>query len=1008
LLVISWLVGAPVGLDANETIDYGRDIRPILSEYCYQCHGPDGNQRKADLRLDRKDGAYSVITPSDLAGSELIQRVTTDDPDLKMPPGKSKRKLTDQQKALLVSWVEQGAVWGRHWSFQRIERPAVPIAPENRSSTIRNPIDAFVQDRLRSSPLSPSPPATRSTLIRRLYLDLTGLPPTPVDVASFLADQRPDAYQRLAHRLLASPDFGERMAWDWLDAARYADSNGYQGDNDRTMWPWRDWVVSALNGGLPFDDFTTLQLAGDLIPNATSEQRLATAFCRNHMINGEGGRIAEENRVDYVMDMTETMGTVWLGLTLNCCRCHDHKFDPLLQRDYYRLFAIFNQTPVNGGGRSGQTKPVMAAPTAEQKEQQNRTQLALIELGRKKERFEKEFIKNQSGWEQEKLVALRVKPFWQSVDVRGAVAEFQQLKPLKDGSILAEGEAASKDHYEVMATTRLTKVYGVKLDALRHPSMTKNSLSRADSGNFVLTQFQVKHVQANNTSEVRISKAEATYEQGSHKVANAIDGNTDTGWAVYAGKIVDREHAAVFTFAAPIELVEGDTLQFSLDFSSQHDRHVLGRFRLSLTENHSPTLSDKSDLLWRAMHTPSDQRDDRQRKQIRESQWADSPQYQQLTKREKQLTRQLTSIRGAFAQVMVMEEIPQRRETFILNRGLYNDVTTVRVEAGTPDFLPSQAGSELVTRLELAKWIVSDENPLTARVVVNRHWQMLFGVGLVKTAEDFGSQGAVPEHRELLDWLAADFRSSGWDVKRLILTIVNSHTYRQSSHFSADAQAIDPENRLLARGARYRMPAWMIRDQALCVSGLLVDQKGGPAVNGYQPPGIWEEATFGKKVYRRDPGAALYRRSLYTFWRRIIAPTMFFDSASRQTCTVNVVRTNTPLHALLTLNDVTYVEAARTLAQRLLKDGALSDDIDRIADVYMRVLARRPSAAEVDVLQRALRRTQAQFTADKATAIDFLSMGESARDPTLAAAEHAAWTALVLAVLNLDETLTRQ
>ena len=1008
LLVITLLASQRVSIQADDTIDFGRDIRPLFAEYCYQCHGPDEKQRKADLRLDKKEGAYSVVIPGDIEGSELIERVTTDDPDLKMPPPAAKRNLSAQEQALLVRWVQQGVAWGTHWSFAPLESPAVPTARPNTSVTVRNPIDAFVQDRLSTSPLSPSPQATRSTLIRRLYLDLTGLPPAPPEVSRFLADGRPDAYERLVQRLLMSPDFGERMAWDWLDAARYADSNGYQGDNERTMWPWRDWVVSAINRGMPFDDFTEYQLAGDLLPDATNEQRLATAFCRNHMINGEGGRIPEENRIDYVMDMTETMGTVWLGLTLNCCRCHDHKFDPLLQRDYYSMFAIFNQTPINGGGRSGQAKPILAAPTREQVEHERETELALSELRKKQQTHEVRLRNDQPRWEQDTIVALRTKTSWQPVVVREWVADQQKLEMLDDGSVLAGGEPASKDNYEVVATTSLTKVYGVKLDALRHPSMTDNSLSRAASGNFVLTDFQIKHVRGSDVTQIQISKATATFEQGSHKVGNAFDGNSNTGWAVYEGKTVDRDHAAVFLFSAPIELVEGDSLHFSLGFNSKHDRHVLGRFRLSVTSSDKPTLTDDGIALRVALQTLPGERSGQQKKLVREAQWSEDRHYQRQAKSIQEMTSRLSAIRGGFAQVMVMEDMPKRRETFILNRGLYNDVSSVNVVAGSPAFLSHSANNKPMDRLDLAKWIVSDGNPLTARVVVNRYWQMLFGVGLVKTAEDLGTQGTIPDQQLLLDWLASDFRSSGWDVKRLVRTVVNSHTYRQSSHISAEARAIDPKNLLLARAARYRMPSWMIRDQSLCLSGLLVDQKGGPAVNGYQPPGIWEEATFGKKKYRRDSGAALYRRSLYIFWRRIIAPTVFFDTASRQTCTVNIFRTNTPLHALITLNEVTYVESARVLAQRLLKNGELSDDNERISDLYMRALARPPSPEELELLNRALERTRTQFAADTTKAGEFISNGESPRDENLDAVEHAAWTALVLAVLNLDEILTRQ
>ena len=731
-------MSAARGQDPAESakIDFSRIIQPILSDNCYFCHGPDENQRAAGLRLDREEDAAAVIEPGDSGDSELIRRITTDDLDQRMPPVDSHRTLTAAQIQRLRQWVDAGAPWGVHWSFAPLEKPPVPSPNGAADPPLNHPIDAFVAAQLDKRDWRFSPAAPRHTLLRRLTLDLTGLPPTPEQVERFVRDRDPQAYEKQVDRLLASPAYGERMAWDWLDAARYADSNGYQGDGERTMWPWRDWVVEALNRNLPYDRFTIEQLAGDLLPDATDQQRLATAFCRNHMINGEGGRIPEENRVDYVMDMTETMGTVWLGLTLNCCRCHDHKFDPLRQRDYYQLTAFFNQTPVDGSGRDPQTPPVLAIPSAQ--------------------------------------------PRWQ----------------LKDAEV---------------------------------------------------------------------------------------------------------------------------------------------------------------------------------------------------------------------PKVMVMADRDQRRTTYVLDRGLYNQPQQ-EVTADVPASLPPMAGDAPRTRLELARWLMAPENPLTARVTVNRYWQQLFGIGLVKTPEDFGVQGEIPLQQALLDYLAAELRDNGWDTKALVRSIVTSHTYRQSSRI--DDPQVDPENRWLARGPRFRMPSWMLRDQALAASGLLVHIQGGPPVNGYQPPGVWEEATFGKKVYHQDTGAALYRRSLYTFWRRIIAPTMFFDSASRQTCSVTPLRTNTPLHALLTMNDVTYVEAARVLAAATLQTAAAGPgeklDARRIDFVFRRLLARTATADEQQILQGGLDRARGQFAADPKAADALLAVGQSPRAAGLQPVEHASWTALCLAVLNLDETLTKE
>jgi hypothetical protein len=774
-------------LASADEIDFVRDIRPILSENCSFCHGPDEATREADLRLDTADGAWGVIEKHHSAESEFFRRITTQDADELMPPPDSNRQLTEREIELIRRWIDLGAPWEQHWSFGPLESPPIPAIALPGDVPLRNPIDAFVRQQLALEQLPPSPEAPKSTLIRRLSLDLTGLPPTPDQVDEFLADERPDAYERLVERLLQSPHYGQRMAWDWLDAARYADTNGYQGDNERTMWPWRDWVVQAFNDNLPYDQFTVWQLAGDLLPEASDEQKLATGFCRNHMINGEGGRIAEENRVEYVMDMTETMGTVWLGMTLNCCRCHDHKYDPITNREYYQLFAIFNQTPVDGGGGDPQTAPNLARPSAAQA-----SQLAELEG-----------------------------------EIAGLDAELASLPAQADGS--------------------------------------------------------------------------------------------------------------------------------------------------------------------------------------------DNPAAKSLQDRRAALVAQRNELHKGVAKVMVMAERDQPRPSHVLSRGLYNKPAD-EVSPSLPAFLPPLADSTdsasgdspRVDRLTLARWLVDTNHPLTARVTVNRFWQQVFGIGLVKTTEDFGSQGEIPVQMDLLNWLAHRFEHDGWDVKELMRLIVTSHTYRQSSRVTdLLAYQRDPENRLLARGARYRMPSWMLRDQALAAGGLLSSAGDGPAVNTYQPAGVWEEASFHNKTYQRDSGERLYRRSLYTFWRRIIAPTMFFDNASRQTCTVKVSRTNTPLHALQTLNNVAYVEAARVLAQDAIA-GQCGSDAERTDFVMRRVIARPADPRERQVLLGGLERTRQQYAEQPEEALRLVSLGEFPRDPALDPIEHAAWTSLCLAVLNLDETLTRE
>ena len=825
-----------------QKVDYARDVLPILSDNCFACHGPDEKSRKAKLRLDVKTDTDSIV-PGKSADSEVIRRVLSTDVAEVMPPPKSNKKLTAAQVATLKKWIDDGPAWGTHWAFVKPVRPAVP----NTKHETRNPIDAFVRTRLEREKLSPSPEASREVLIRRVTLDLTGLPPTAAEVDDFLKDPSPTAYEKVVDRLLASPRYGERMAWDWLDAARYADSNGYQGDGERTMWPWRDWVVRAFNQNMPYDQFTVWQLAGDLLTaeaetpkgaeagaalkrQPTPEQVLATGFNRNHMINGEGGRIAEENRVEYVFDQTETTGTVWLGLTLTCCRCHDHKFDPISKKDYFRLFAFFNQTPVNGGGGSGQTAPVIDFGTPE---------------------------------------------------------------------LEAKRKAAASAYDE------LFKVVTAKEKLLREAGMAKNK-----DGKYETTLPQL---------------IESALRKGPNDRA---DQNFD------------------------------ELAKFYKDKEPEYAKQL-------------PEL--------------------RKRKQARDA------------------------AANAIPKVMVMADMTKPRDTFQLTRGAY-DKREDKVSAGVPEWLNVPVGKE-GNRLALARWIVSPDNPLTARVTVNRVWQQFFGNGLVKTTEDFGVQGERPSHPELLDWLAVEFGSrrgmqgepaggspsqGGWDVKALIRLIVTSATYRQSSRVTPELRERDPDNRLLARASRYRLPSWMIRDQALAASGLMTPTIGGPPVKPYQPAGIWEEATFGNKRYTPDKGEALYRRSLYVFWRRIVGPTMFFDTANRQTCSVKTVVTNTPLHALATLNDPTFVEAARVLAQKAMGQG------DTLAFAFRSLLARSPTEAEAKVLAASLQKQRKVFAADRAGAEKLLKVGESPRDGKLDAVEHAALAAVCLMMMNMDEVLTRQ
>lgn len=1000
------LMQPSIAADSSDIL-FSRDVLPILSENCFFCHGPDEDQRAADLRLDTHEGAAEVLEHSDERSSELLNRIRSGDPDQAMPPPDSNRHLTAAQKQTLEAWISSGAKWGGHWSFEPLISPIVP-QPSFADFPVHNPIDAFVQRNLSQKNIRPSSATDPHTLLRRISLDLTGLPPTVSEVSDFLADNSAARYENAVDRLLNSTAFGERMAWDWLNAARYADTNGYQGDRERTMWPWRDWVVDAFNSNMPFDQFTTLQLAGDLLPQATTEQKLATGFCRNHMINGEGGRIPEENRVDYVMDMSETMGTVWLGLTLNCCRCHDHKYDPLTKNEYYQFFAFFNQTPVTGGGGDPQTAPILPALSTEQQRQQanidqqlSLTKTAITERLRL-------LSPKQAAWEQVALTQ-QSDSDWNDLQPLSLHAEHQTLQQLDDRSILVAGDNAQNDTYTIEYPLQPGPLTAIRLEALQHESMTKGGLARSDSGNFVLTEIEFAILRGDSTTPLKIDGAEATFEQGSLTIASAYDGNNTTGWAVYNGKPIDQNHTAVFRFAEAINVQAADHLRVVLKHDSKHAFHNLGRFRMASTAMSQPKLDSQTDDVLASLKIAPDKRTAEQKAAIRQYFLKLDPDYVRLLKSETSLTSKRTAINKAAPKVMVMEDQPTWRPTFALNRGLYNDVTDQEVTATTPASLPQlSVAGDRANRLDLARWLVSDEQPLTARVTVNRIWQKFYGLGLVKTTEDFGVQAEYPEYKDLLDWLAADFRDHGWDVKRLIKTILTSHTYQQSSVNRDSLAEMDPENRLLARASRFRLSSWMLRDQALAAADLLNRELGGPPVNTYQPEGVWEEATFGKKSYKQDADEKLYRRSLYIFWRRIIAPTMFFDNASRQSCTVKTLRTNTPLHALLTFNETAYVEAARTLAQKLLSGASLSTTEDRIRYAFLSILGRQPSPQEMAVLQRGLRRSMEQYKANVGAAEELLTVGDSDRDRTLDRSTHAAWTSACLMLLNMDETLNRE
>lgn len=833
LVAGSW---APLAGHARaEGVDFNRDIRPILLESCFYCHGQDPAKRKADLRLDEREPAVEAgaIAPKDPAGSELVKRIHSADPTKLMPPAKSNRRLSSEQKKLLERWIAEGAPYAKHWAFVTPQRPPLPAVKRN--DWVRNPIDRFVLAMLDREGMAPSAEADRATLIRRLSIDLTGLPPTPKEVDAFVADKDPRAYEKVVDRLFATKHYGERMALPWLDAARYADSNGFQQDGDTWQWIWRDWVVRALNQDLPFDQFTIWQLAGDLLPDATIDQKIASGFNRNHLLNGEGGAIPEEQRWVILFDRMDTTATTWLGLTMACAQCHDHKYDPVTMRDYYGLLDAFNRVPETGTPQRQSARIRVAAPFLELPTEENKARIAKLEA--------------EIAASEKETKAIAEKAF---ADWRRRVSD-----------------AGSAERKAATATVKL-----LALDEAERPDADRKTLETA--------------------------------------------------------------------------------------------------LRQHFDEKLRPGVVAKS-----AARTES-------------------------------LKKSLAEYKGdQVPRVMVMSDA-KPRETHLLDRGEYLKPKE-KIAFATPAFLRPLAKDASRDRLGFARWLMAPEHPLTARVQVNRLWQHFFGTGIVKTSEDFGVQGEYPIHRELLDWLAVEFREQGWSMKAINRLIVTSATYRQSSRLSAEHRSRDAENRLYARASRFRMPSMLLRDGALAAAGLLDQRIGGQPVYPYQPDQVWEPLAITKErdfTYPASSGKNLYRRSLYTFWRRTVAPANMFDASNRQACRVRHTVTSTPLHALTTLNDPTWVEAARVLAERSMKAESTLDD--RLAFAFREVVSRRPTARDLAALRRAYERQVAVFASDAKAARAMLAVGASARDDSLDPAEHAAMASVCLAILNLDEALTRE
>jgi hypothetical protein len=1004
-VVCAWAAGAAFAA-GPPAVDFRRDVLPILADNCFACHGPDAHARKANLRLDRAADALRVddpvIVPGRSAESEVVIRITSDDPDERMPPPRSRHKLSPAQVDCLKRWIDEGAPWSRHWAFDP-PRAQVPPLPLDRSWP-RNPIDAFVLAWLDAKGLKPSPVAPKTTLIRRVTLDLTGLPPTPAEVDAFLQDGTPGAYERVVDRLLHSPRFGERMASRWLDAARYADTNGYQNDGERIMWRWRDWVIAAYNRNLPFDQFTIEQLAGDVLPNPTLDQWIATGFNRNHRGNAEGGIIPEEYAVEYVVDRVETTATVWLGLTIGCARCHDHKFDPITQREFYQLYAFFNNVPERGKAiKFGNSPPYIKTPTPHQTEQLHALDARLSAAEQRFCALESALANAQAGWEP----TLATTPPRDWSPTRGLLANYT-VQPDASNVVNAGdiGDFGFLDKFSCGAW--------VKSEGDQGGIILSRMMEGARSEGYSLTLRQgavgVNLVKRWLDDALRVETAEPIEPGAWHHVMFTYDGSRVAGGIqIYVDgtprrlKVLLDDLNQSFQTRAPFRIGGGGTderFEGPID-----DVQVYGR----ALDADEVALVAQTATLSAIASIPAGQRTERQARKLR------AAFLEQGAPREIQSAWQkvlaLRSERQAFFEsiptTMIMSELDPPRPAHVLIRGAY-DKPGERVARGVPACLPPMGEGQQTNRLALARWLVDPANPLTARVAVNRLWQMLFGVGFVKTSEDFGVQGERPSHPELLDWLAVEFVQSGWDVKSLLRTIATSATYRQSSQGSPELRRLDPENRLLARGPRFRLPAEMIRDQALAASGLLVERIGGPSVRPYQPAGLWKELT-GAEDYRPDTGANLYRRSLYTFWKRTVAPPSMvtFDAAGRETCSVRETRTNTPLQALNLLNDITFVEAARVLAERVLAEAGPSAE-SRITAAMQLVLSRPPSPREQTVLLDGLRAYQVRYQHDRDAARQLIATGAAPPSQAVDPRELAAYTALGNLILNLDETITKE
>lgn len=1040
--------GSSTRVSFADSINYARDIKPILSNHCFNCHGPDEASRKSGLRLDqqaasrmRTESGALAIVPGDVDASELITRIDSTDDGMVMPPPETQKPLSAEQRELLRRWIAAGAEYAPHWAFVSPQRPPFPNV---RTTTWpRNQIDLFVLQRLEVEGLSPAPDADRATWLRRVYLDLTGLPPSPHDARDFLEDSAADAYERVVDRLLQSPRYGERMAMHWLDAARFADTNGYNNDDTRTMWPWRDWLIHAFATGMSYDRFLTEQLAGDLIPNASISQKVASGFNRNHVLTTEGGVIEEEYHVEYVADRVHTTSTVFLGISLQCARCHDHKFDPFTQREYYRFAAFFDNisdkiVEHNGAKMAGS---LLKAPTSLQQAEQVRLSKRLHEIGQQLVIRAANVDADLATWER----SLSAEQISTLAKLR-PIAHFP-LDHANDGQVLNVAESSGAGSVMGNVLIGPGKVdASLEFDGQTFVEAGQVGTFDSDQPFSMVTWF----LSASNGPAALLSKLDEADEYRGYDVIiedGKIACHFVHHWPDRAFKVLTKEpvtlnewHHLVVAYdgsraAAGVRVIidgnmtdcemmtdrvlDGSLLtsksfhigqrQTTLPFTGRIDDVQLYSRALTLEDSQQIMAAKGILSLIPILQTPVTNRSSEQSEKLqRYFLSAVDPASRQLRQEQTEIERLLEELDKSVPVTMTMSEMEARRETFILQRGQYDQRREV-VDAGVPDVFSAVERPIVENRLELARWLTDPANPLTARVAVNRWWEMFFGVGLVETVEDFGVQGSPPSHPELLDWLATELVRTHWDTQAILKLITLSSTYRQSSRITSDLLHRDPHNRLLAHGPRYRLPAETVRDNALAISGLLAGRIGGASVKPYQPDGLWEDVSVLRRAtYVHDTGEDLYRRGMYTFWKRTCPPPTLstFDAPDRETCVVRRAQTNTPLQSLVLLNDPTYVEAARMFAQRTLIHSD-SDD-ERLKYAYQLALSRQPRLEEQQVLLVKLKEARAWFKDRPTDAEKLVDFGQSKSDIRFDREELAAWTTVTSMILNLDETISKR